>query len=81
MTNSISTPTNDFNHLWNNLPFEERKRLMPHMIESQKLHIWQCKQKAIKAHKAHMTELNNWIKNLDSELVKIIADSKIKADK
>ena len=61
-------PTNNFEHLWNDLPFEERKRLMPAMIESQKLHIWQCKQKAISAHKKHIKELDSWIKNLDDEL-------------
>ena len=67
--------TNDFNHLWNNLPIEERKRLMPHMVESQKLHIWQCKQKAILAHKKHMKELDAWIANLDSDLKKYKQDA------
>jgi len=64
----MNRPTNDFNLLWNGLPEDERKRLMPHMIESQKMHIWQCKQKAIAAHKAHIKELDNWMKNLDREL-------------
>tara|TARA_R110000772_G_scaffold190045_1_gene300933 strand:+ start:332 stop:559 length:228 start_codon:yes stop_codon:yes gene_type:complete len=64
-------PTNNFNQLWNDLPFEERSRLMPHMIESQKLHIWQCKQKAIHAHNAHMKTLDDWLKSLDSELTKM----------
>ena len=63
-------PTNDFSHLWNGLPFEERKRLMPHMIEAQKLHIWQCKQKAILAHKLHMRELDTWLDSLNKELAK-----------
>ena len=61
-------PTNNFSYLWNDLPIDERKRLMPVMIESQKLHIWQCKQKAISAHKKHIKELDSWIKNLDDEL-------------
>ena len=61
-------PTHNFDHLWNNLPFEERKRLMPHMIESQKLHIYQCKIKAIRVHKRHMKELDDWLSNLDREL-------------
>lgn len=64
----MSELKNDFSHLWNDLPTEERKRLMPHMIESQRLHIWQCKQKAITAHKLHMKELDDWLKNLDDEL-------------
>lgn len=61
---------NKFTHLWNDLPADERKRLMPSMIETQKLHIWQCKQKAVKAHKMHMKELDSWMKNLDDELKK-----------
>jgi hypothetical protein len=60
--------TRDFTHLWNDLPIEERKHLVPHMVESQKLHILQCKEKAIKAHKKHMAELNEWMDNLDKEL-------------
>lgn len=58
-------------HLWNDLSSEERHRLMPHMIESQILHIEQCKRKAIKAHKSHMKELNDHIKNLQQGLDKL----------
>jgi hypothetical protein len=54
--------------LWNDLPLDERKRLMPHMIESQMRHILNCKQKAISAHKKHMKELDAWLKNLKNEL-------------
>lgn len=64
----MSEPTNEFTGLWNNMPFEERKRLMPYMVQSQKLHIWQVKQRAIAAHKRHMKELDEWIENLDREL-------------
>ena len=64
----MSEPTNDFSHLWNDLPDDERKRLLPHMIESQKLHIWQCKQKAIWSHQMHMKALNGQLANLDAEL-------------
>jgi len=66
----MTKPTNDYDHLWNDLPDEERARLMPHMIEAQKLHVWQCKQKAINAHNRHMAELNDLLKNLDSDLKK-----------
>jgi len=66
----MEKPTSDFDHLWNDLPFDERKRLMPHMVESQKLHIWQVKQKAVAAHKRHMRELDDWLANLESELKK-----------
>ena len=47
-----------YNHLWNELPQAERERLMPHMLESQILHIEQCKLKAISTHKKLMKELN-----------------------
>lgn len=72
----MSNPTNKFNYLWNDKSYEDRASLMPHMIETQKLHIWQCKQIAIAAHKAHMKELNEWLKSLDSELAKVVIKSK-----
>ena len=67
----MGNPTNNFNHLWNDLPIDERKRLMPNMIETQILHVWQCKRMAILAHKRHMKELNDWIKNLERDLPKL----------
>ena len=57
-----------FSHLWNDLPKSERARLMPHMIESQILHIKQSKLKAIKYHKAHMKEINDLLSTLEREL-------------
>ena len=60
----MTMPKNDFDHLWNDLQYEERARLMPHMRESQYLHVWQCKQKAIAAHKAHMKVLDDWLKSI-----------------
>ena len=63
-------PTSDFDHLWNYLSFNERKRLAPYMIEAHKLHVWQCKQIAIKAHKKHMADLDDLLKNLNDELQK-----------
>lgn len=64
-------PTREHTHLWNDLPREERQRLMPYMIENQWLHIWQVKQKAIAAHKKHMKELDDWMKNLEDGLKRI----------
>ena len=63
-------PPNDNTHLWNDLPLDERLRLMPYMIESQILHIWQCKQKAITAHKIYMKELDDQMENLRTQLIK-----------
>lgn len=59
-----------FDHLWNDMPKEERFRLMPHAVETQKLHIEQCKNIAIRNHKRHMAELNAWMRNLDEDLEK-----------
>lgn len=64
----MSKPTRDFAFLWNDLPYDERMRLMPAMAETQKLHIWQCKQKAIKAHKKHISDLDDWMNQIDIEL-------------
>ena len=67
----MKTPPNKHSDLWNDLPTEERKRLMPQVMESQLLHIWQCKQKAITAHKRHMKELDEWMANIKLDLDKI----------
>lgn len=64
----MNEPTNDFDYLWNDLPLDERDRLMPHMIEAQKLNVWKCKQKAVSAHRKHMKELDAWLASLDNEL-------------
>lgn len=61
---------NEHSDLWNNLPKEERIRLMPHMIESQILHIEQTKLKAIKSHKGFLDDCNNQIKNLKISLAR-----------
>jgi hypothetical protein len=58
-----------YGHLWNDLPEAERERLMPHMMESHILHIKQCKLKAESAHRKHMKELNEHIKNIEHSLM------------
>jgi len=67
----MKTPPKKHINLWNDLPEAERHRLMPNMMETQILHIWQCKQKAIAAHKRHMKELNDWMANIKRDLDKI----------
>ncbi len=67
----MKVPPNNHSNLWNDMPIEERSRLMPHAMESQLLHIWQCKQKAIEAHKKHMKELDAWMANIKRDLDKI----------
>lgn len=66
----MNNPPNNHSQLWSDLPFNERARLMPHALESQLLHIWQCKQKAVSAHKTHMKELNEWMSDIERELGK-----------
>lgn len=67
----MKVPPNNHSNLWNDMPIEERSRLMPHAMESQLLHIWQCKQKAIEAHNKHMKELDDWMANIKRDLDKI----------
>jgi len=62
--------TRDFTHLWNDLPYSERSRLMPYAILTQKRHLLQDKAKAIRSHKALLKDFNDHIKNLDQELYK-----------
>ena len=64
-----------YSHLWNDLPFEERARLMPHMLESQILHIKQAKIKAVRAHRSLMREFNERMNGLQIELNKYDKES------
>ena len=57
-----------FDHLWNDLPFEERMRLHPYQIESQILHLKQARALLVRGHQRNMAELNTWIKNLERGL-------------
>ncbi len=64
----MKIPPNAHENLWNDMPKAERERLMPYVMESQLLHIWQCKQKAIESHKQHMAVLDDWMANIKKEL-------------
>ena len=70
----MKVPTHYFTHLWNDLSFEERKRMMPYMLENQLLHIYQCKEKAVAAHKSHMKVLDDWAANIERELKTYLED-------
>jgi len=59
-----------FDHLWNDLPYSERDRLYPHMIETHILHVKQSQEMAISAHKKHMKETNDLLRNLEKALLK-----------
>ena len=67
----MKIPPNAHENLWNDMPKAERERLMPYVMESQLLHICQCKQKAIKAHRRHMAELNDWMASIKQDLDRI----------
>ena len=54
-------------HLWNDLPFEERNRLYPHMLESQILHLEQSRELLVRHHKQTLAELDKWIGNLRAQ--------------
>lgn len=66
----MKVPSNDFTHLWNDMPYEERDRLMPYAIENELLHMWKSKQMAIEYHKKHMKEIDAHMANLEQELDK-----------
>jgi len=68
--NEELTRMNDFSHLWNDLPFEERTRLMPFLVEAQLRYIEQGKGIAIRAHKKYLSDVNILQKSLKQELKK-----------
>lgn len=57
-------------HLWNDMPIEDRKRLMPYEIETHILHLEQCREMIVKNHKRQLQELDDWIKNCHRTLGK-----------
>lgn len=61
---------NRFSYLWNDLPQEERARLMPHCLEMHILYLLQAKEKAIRHHKAHMEDINRHIRSIEDDLRK-----------
>ncbi len=65
----MKLPPKDFTYLWNDdTPKEERHRLMPYLMESHILHIYQVRQKAIANHKRLLAELNDWENNIRNDL-------------
>lgn len=55
-------------HLWNDLPFEERRRLHPYMVETHILHLEQTRDEIIRAHEGLLAKLDDHIKNLKADL-------------
>jgi len=65
---TMNDAPHDHTHLWNDLPIGERKRLMPYQMEAQILHLEQAKAVAIRAHKAYLREMNQWVANIRRDL-------------
>lgn len=61
---------NKFTHLWNDLPYDERERLMPYMIEQHLFHLWQCRAKAARHHEAHIKSIDDHMDSLKQGLAK-----------
>jgi hypothetical protein len=57
-------------HLWNDMPFDERKRLMPYAIETHILHLTQTRAMIVEGHRATLDRLDSQIKNLRNDLAK-----------
>jgi hypothetical protein len=55
-------------HLWNDLPFDERKRLHPYMVETHILHLEQMRTLMVAHHTKALAELDRQIENLKREL-------------
>lgn len=60
---------------WNDLPFEERTRLHPMMIEAHIMHLEQCKAVIVKQHTAAVREFDKWIANCRAALKQAEAEA------
>ena len=59
-----------FDHLWNDLPLDERKRLAPHQLESQIRHLKSARATIVKGHTRTLADMDQWIGNLEREIQK-----------
>lgn len=58
----------EHDHIWNELPFAERKRLAPYMMETQILHLTQARMMIVRNHNRQLAELDAWIGNIQRSL-------------
>ena len=61
----------EFDHLWNDLPLDERKRLTPYQLESQIRHLRTARKTIVKGHARTLADIDQWIGNLETELRKL----------
>lgn len=57
-----------FSHLWNDMPFDERLRLMPFEIESQIRHLKGARAIIVSGHNQTLAKMDKWIANLERSL-------------
>lgn len=62
-------------HLWNDLPYDERCRLMPYMVETHILHLEQMKIDIERHHRKQINAINGHIRNLKQSLSKLEGES------
>ena len=55
-------------HLWNDLPAEERHRLMPYQRQTHALHLRQVRSVLVANHKRTLAEIDAWIANIERDL-------------
>lgn len=59
-----------FSYLWNDLSPAERERLFPYTLDLQIRSLEQAKEKAIKAHRSFLDNINDQIQYMKKELEK-----------
>ena len=60
-----------YTHLLNDMPKEERERLIPYEMEKHILHLEQAKIVMVRNHKRMIREMDDWIKNIKNSLKKV----------
>ena len=70
-----------YEHLWNDLPDEERKRLMPYEIENEIVKIKQTREMVVQGHKATLRRIDGWITNLQTSLHRRVRDLEAEQNK
>ncbi len=70
-----------YEHLWNDLPDEERKRLMPYEIENEIVKIQQTREMVVQGHKATLRRIDAWITSLQTSLHRRVRDLEAEKNK
>jgi predicted nuclease with RNAse H fold len=65
-----NTTQQDHSHLWNDLTFEERKRMMPYQIELHIRHLEQARRIMVAAHRKCLADIDDVISNCRNSLWK-----------